>query len=255
MTPLKLLFIRHAQSVGNVEKRMQGNADFPLTEEGRRQAAKLAQRLREEGWRPTHIYSSPIKRTVQTTEILLSHFLADFLPTSLRDETGVNELNPMEPEITAAALGGSGDLSPIPVSYADALVEHKNGQFEGLTWAEAQEKFPQLCLQLETSLDWIPVPGAETLMDARDRTQQFISDLVERHQNGDHVLIVTHSWILQHLLATLLGCDRTWRIASRNTGMFEFWIERSRWFRPDPQTRLNTDLWQVRRFNDHHHLL
>jgi len=255
MTPLKLMFVRHAQSVGNVEKRMQGNADFPLTEEGRRQAAKLAQRLRGEGWQPTHLYSSPIKRAVQTTEILLSHFLADFLPTSLRDETGVNDLNPLEPDVTAAALQVPENLSPIPVIYADELVEHKNGEFEGLTWAEAQAKFPELCLRLETSPDWIPIPGAETLVDARDRTQTFIHDLIERHQNGDHVLIVSHSWILQHLMATLLGCDRSWRIASRNTGIFEFWIERSRWFRPDPETRFNTDLWQVRRINDYHHLL
>jgi len=254
MIPLKLMFVRHAQSVGNVEKRMQGNADFPLTEEGRRQAAKLAQRLRDEGWQPTHIYSSPIRRAVQTTEILLSHFLADFLPTSLRDETGVNDLNPMEPEVTTAALKVPENLSPIPVVYADELVEHKNGQFEGLTWAEAQAKFPDLCLRLETSLDWIPVPDAETLVEARDRTQRFITELIERHQSGDHVLIVTHSWILQHLIATLLGSDRSWRIASTNTGIFEFWIERSRWFRPNPETLLNTDLWQVRRVNDFYHL-
>lgn len=253
MNPLKLLFVRHAQSVGNLEKRMQGCADFPLTEEGCQQAAKLAKRLRRENWHPTHIYSSPIPRARQTAEILLSHFLADFLPTSVRDETGVTDLNLPE-TVTSLTMLPLEAHSPIPLIDADELMEHKNGLFEGLTWAEAQAQYPDLCLQLETSLDWIPIPGAESLAEARDRTQQFIHRLIEQHTCGDHVLIVTHSWILQHFLASLMGSDRTWRIASTNTGIFEFWIERSRWSRTDAATRLNTDLWQVRRFNDANHL-
>ena len=48
---MKLLFIRHAQSVGNQEKRMQGHGEFELSEGGRQQAEKLARRLLT-CWRP-----------------------------------------------------------------------------------------------------------------------------------------------------------------------------------------------------------
>jgi broad specificity phosphatase PhoE len=77
--------------------------------------------------------------------------------------------------------------------------------------------------------------------------------VLNRHQNGEQIWIVTHSWILQHLIAELMGCDRSWRIHARNTAIFEFWIDQTRWRRTD-QSCLNTDLWQIRRFNDHQHL-
>ncbi|WP_390883460.1 hypothetical protein [Kovacikia minuta] len=54
---------------------------------------------------------------------------------------------------------------------------------------------------------------------------------------------------MQHLVAELLGCDRSWRLRVGNTALFEFWVDQSRWHRQD-QNRFNTDLWQIRRFND-----
>lgn len=247
MKPLKLLFMRHAQSVGNQQKRMQGHREFELSEEGKHQAAKLAQRLLTESWYPSYIYSSPLKRAAQTTEILLSHFWAEPLPAMVSDlvdgeiDTPIDELIPQ----TAGHA--------IPVEYADELREFQNGIFEGLTWAEAKQHYPDLCDRLEHSADWIQIPEAESLHAARDRADRFIQTLFDRHGNGENIWIVSHSWILQHLIANLLGCDRSWRIHARNTALFEFWVDRSRWQCTD-QNRFNTDLWQIRRFNDYQHL-
>ena len=247
MKLLKLLFIRHAQSVGNQQKRMQGNAEFELSAEGRRQAGKLAQRLLTESWVPTHVYSSPLKRTAQTAEILKSHFLAKPLPAIVGDLVDEEEDATLEP------LATQEDPRAIKVEYSEDLREFQNGIFQGLTWAEARDRYPDLCKQLESSPDWIPIPGAETLQEARDRSQRFIQAVLNRHQNGEQIWIVTHSWIFQHLIAELMGCDRSWRIHARNTAIFEFWIDQSRWQRTD-QSCFNTDLWQIRRFNDHQHL-
>ncbi len=246
MKPLKLLFIRHAQSVGNQQKRMQGHGEFELSAEGKRQAEKLAHRLLNEAWKPSWVYSSPQKRAVQTTEILLSRFLAEPLPAVVSDLVD-DLLDPIEPEIALSTT------QSIPVEYADELREFQNGIFQGLTWAEAKAKYPELCEQLENSTDWIQIPGAESLEAARSRSRAFMLRLLDRHQDGEQIWIVTHSWIMQHLIAELLGCDRSWRLHPRNTALFEFWIDRSRWHRTD-QNRFNTDLWQIRRFNDHHHL-
>lgn len=248
MKLLKLLFIRHAQSVGNQQKRMQGNGEFELSEEGKHQAEKLAQRLLAESWYPSRVYSSPLKRAVQTTEILLAPFWAEPLPAV------VSDLVDGEVDAPIDVLIPQSKSDQIFVEYADELREFQNGIFEGLTWAEARQYYPDLCNRLEHSADWIQIPGAESLQDARSRAHRFIQNLLSRHINGERIWVVSHSWILQHLIADLLGCDRSWRIHARNTALFEFWIDRSRWQRTD-QNRLNTDLWQVRRFNDYHHLL
>jgi broad specificity phosphatase PhoE len=240
---LKLLFIRHAQSTGNVEKRMQGQAEFDLSEVGKLQAEKLARSLIAEGWFPTHVYSSPQKRTAHTAQILLEQMQSAPLPAAVSDL-----IDPDAPPVDAPI-----SPQPIAITYADELKEFQNGIFRGLTWAEASERYPDLCRSLESSPDWIPIPEAETLQAARDRAAQFIAHLLQHHQNGDHIWIITHSWILQHLVAELLGCERSWRLRASNTALFEFWLDRSRWERSD-QNRYNTDLWQVRRFNDAHHL-
>ncbi|HEY9656944.1 MAG TPA: histidine phosphatase family protein [Allocoleopsis sp.] len=248
MKLLKLLFIRHAQSTGNQQKRMQGNGEYELSPEGKRQAEKLGQRLLAEAWHPSVVYSSPLKRAVQTTEILLSRFLAEPLPAVVSDLVD-DEIDESVENLTVQETS-----QQIPVRYADELREFQNGIFQGLTWAEAKQRYPDLCHTLENSPDWIQIPGAESLQEARDRTHRFIQTLLQQHTNGEQIWIVSHSWILQHLIANLLGCDRAWRIHARNTALFEFWVDHSRWQRTD-QNRLNTDLWQIRRFNDYHHLL
>jgi broad specificity phosphatase PhoE len=244
MKLIKLLFIRHAQSTGNRHKRMQGHGDFELSAEGIEQAKKLAQRLLLEHKRPNYIYSSPLKRAAQTAEILLKYTL------SASSAADANATNPDE----ASSLGKRRNASPnIQVEYADELKEFQNGIFEGLTWAEAKLRYPALCEALEASVDWIQIPGAESLQDARDRARRFIHTLLDRHTEDAQIWVITHSWILQHLIAELLGSDRSWRLHAHNTAIFEFWLDRSRWQRTD-QNRLNTDLWQIRRFNDYRHL-
>jgi broad specificity phosphatase PhoE len=222
---LKLLLIRHAQSIGNQQQRMQGWAEFELSKQGEHQATTLAARLANEQWRPTHVYSSPLIRAQQTTEILLQPFLAS-----------------------------TGDSAPaIALECADDLREFQTGIFQGLTWAEAQVAYPELCRRLETSPDWIPIPGAETLQAGRDRAHRFVYQLLDRHDNRDRVWIISHHWILQQLMAVLLGSDRTWGMTIHPTALFEFWLDRDRWYCTE-QDRLNSTLWHIRRFNDAQHL-
>jgi len=244
---MKLLFIRHAQSVGNIERRMQGHGEFELSANGKIQAGKLAQRLLEESWWPSAVYSSPLKRAVQTTEILVNHFVTAPLPAAVSDLIDSEDTSPV------SVSSGSQKPPTLQVLYADELAEFQNGIFQGLTWMEAKARYPEFCRTLETSPDWIQIPQAESLQAARDRAHHFIQKLLTQHQDSDQIWIVTHSWILQHLIAELMGCDRSWRLHARNTALFEFWLDRSRWHLQD-QNRFNTDLWQVRRFNDCRHL-
>lgn len=245
---MKLLFIRHAESTGNREGRMQGQGEFELTDWGQVQAKLLGQRLRQShGW-PSHLYSSPAQRARQTVAIILEELAGAALPHTFQDwaKADPHSLPPVtlinEPN------------SSMSLTVEAALHEFQNGIFQGLTWAEAQQLYPDFCVQLEASLDWIPIPGAETLQAGRDRAHQFIQTLLSQHQHDDHIWVVSHSWILQHLISALLGCDRAWGMVIPNTALFEFHLDRDRWDRSD-HSRLNTDLWQIRHFNDIQHLL
>ena len=65
-----IIFLRHGESVGNVEARWQGQAEFPLTDKGRKQAQALANRWRAESRKFDHIFSSPLERARVTAEIV-----------------------------------------------------------------------------------------------------------------------------------------------------------------------------------------
>ena len=234
---------------------MQGHGEYELSATGRQQAEKLAQRLVAEAWWPSHVYSSPLKRTVQTTQILLQHFqalplLGTPLPAAVSDliDATMDTTAVVPPETLTMDSGCS-----IPVEFMEELKEFQNGIFQGLTWAEAMQSYPEFCKALEASPAWIQIPQAEPLQAARSRANSFIQHLLNHHQNGDHIWIVSHSWIMQHLIAELLGCDRSWRLRANNTALFEFWLDRDLWATSD-QNRFNTDLWQIRRFNDCQHL-
>lgn len=66
------VFLRHGESVGNVESRWQGQSDYPLTERGRAQAQALAKRWQEERAKFDLVITSPLIRAKNTAEIVAS---------------------------------------------------------------------------------------------------------------------------------------------------------------------------------------
>ena len=65
-----IFFLRHGESVGNFERRWQGQADFPLTDTGCEQAQALGERWLAEGQSFDYVLSSPQKRAKQTADII-----------------------------------------------------------------------------------------------------------------------------------------------------------------------------------------
>ncbi|MFH1456270.1 MAG: histidine phosphatase family protein [archaeon] len=63
---MKLIFIRHGQTVGNIEKTHQGQSDGELTELGWEQARKVAVKLKDENI--DYIYSSDLGRAANTAK-------------------------------------------------------------------------------------------------------------------------------------------------------------------------------------------
>src|SRR6266508_3490749 len=65
---MRLLLVRHAESLGNAERRLQGRREFPLTARGVAQAQALAERLASMSI--AAVYTSTVGRPMETAEII-----------------------------------------------------------------------------------------------------------------------------------------------------------------------------------------
>ncbi|MEM9946804.1 MAG: histidine phosphatase family protein [Cyanobacteria bacterium P01_D01_bin.36] len=238
---LKLLLIRHAESIGNTQRRMEGQQSTALSPLGQQQAQSLAKGLipplislrtqppnplpqnplRRSSSLPSHLYISPLLRAIQTA----------------------NELQAGLDQVQHTAL----------VQRSANLQEMHPGIFQNLTWAEATAQHPALCKQLMTTLEWQPVPQSESPIEARNRAQQWINKLLTSHSPGDTIWAVSHAGIMLHMIAAIMGCDRTWKITIHHTAIFEFWLASTHWNHLS-QDRFNPEYWSIRRFNDTAHL-
>ncbi len=212
---MRLMLVRHAESTGNAEMRLQGRADFPLSDTGRRQADALRRRLRAEVYQPTHVYSSPLRRTAETAAI--------------------------------AARGW-----PIPITHWDDLMEHDVGVLSGLTLEEAARKHPDLDLEAELARQFSGVEGAEPLEDRRRRAIRVVDTLLTRHGQGDSLFVVSHGGFIQHVVAVLMAAGRIWGFSTGNTALFDFSIDLDAW--RAEETQLSAALFRIERFNDASHL-
>jgi broad specificity phosphatase PhoE len=66
----QITFLRHGESTGNAENRLQGLSDFPLSEPGRAQARALAVRWQAEERTFDIVISSPLSRASETAQII-----------------------------------------------------------------------------------------------------------------------------------------------------------------------------------------
>lgn len=228
---------------------MEGTSSTGLTPLGEQQSRHLGQHLAKFNWHPTHLYCSPLARATATLAWLLSGF-KDARPGDTESSAALPNLAGAE-ELARQVTFVPGQA--IAIDLRDDLKEYDSGIFTGLTWAEARQRHPDLCRQLETSLDWLPIPQAETLEAGQARAQRVVDHLIDQHRNGDRILVISHQWILQQIIARLLGCDRAWGMPMANTACFEFWIDCDRWPQTGPN-RLNTELWRIKQFNTTPHL-
>lgn len=68
------ILIRHGKTNQNKLKKIQGQLDYPLSEEGIIEANLCGKFLKENNYKIDHIYSSPLERAKKTAEIIASYF-------------------------------------------------------------------------------------------------------------------------------------------------------------------------------------
>jgi len=109
---VQVFLIRHAEAVA--ETYTLSDDHRPLTVHGRRQARALGDRLRWHDCVPTHIFASPLVRTIQTAELVTSgletELPVDILPTLGPDEPAREALSSLQafPASAVVLLFGHG---------------------------------------------------------------------------------------------------------------------------------------------------
>ena len=206
--------MRHGESVGNLHGQLEGQTSTSLSAAGQRQVHQLATYLKRSQSLPTVLYTSPLQRAIETA-------------CQIASETGCS------------------------LQIEPALQELHQGIFEGLTWDEACQQYPQVCSALVNTLDYRPVPGAESTQSAYQRAISWYQTLWQRHDPGDSIWMVSHGGFMQQLIRGILGCDRSWQIPIRHTALFEFWL-----LNPivNKGNQNNPEYWKVVKFNETPHL-
>src|SRR5262245_13149094 len=75
MTITRLFLVRHGATAATEEDRFSGSVEAELSEEGRRQAMLLGERLSNDNI--AAIYSSPLSRALETARIIAGHCRLD----------------------------------------------------------------------------------------------------------------------------------------------------------------------------------
>jgi broad specificity phosphatase PhoE/ribonuclease HI len=167
-TPTRLLLLRHGQTELSVDRRYSGRGDIALTELGEQQAKALALRVASlaEVDTGTPVVASPLGRTRQTARAVV-------------DATG-------------------GELVTHP-----GLLETDFGGWEGLTFAEAAARDPELHRRWLSDTS-VPPPDGESFDAVHRRVRRARDELLARY-GGRTVVVVSHVTPIKSLLR--MGLD------------------------------------------------
>lgn len=165
--PTRIYLVRHGATELTAEDRFAGSSDVPLSDEGRSQVARLAQRLKGENLQA--IYASPLRRTMET----------------------------------ACALGACHGLQPVA---EPGLREIDYGHWEGLRRSDVEVAFQaEYAIWQEDPFAIAPL-GGESGISVLNRALPVLRRIVERHRHHS-VLVVSHKGTNRLLVSSLLGFD------------------------------------------------
>ena len=162
-----LILVRHAHTGYNAEGRLQGSLDVPLGDDGLAQAERVAQRVVGEYGTALAVATSPLKRSAHTADAV-------------------------------AALIGIG-----PAARDERFTQRPYGVWEGHTWDEVSEQWPEEYAARRAGLD-PAIPGWGRSDDVADRVA---AGLRERAAEAARTGVET-TVIVSHGSAIMLGVSR-----------------------------------------------
>lgn len=163
---MQIVLVRHGATDWNLQGRCQGSTDRELSEAGVRQAEQISTLLSEE--RLQAIYSIDLRRARQTAELISRpHGLPVLIETQLRE------------------------------------LDH--GALEGLTFNEIKSLHGEFLIRWRSEPAEICVPGGERLADVAERAWKGLNEIVQRHEDAERLLIVSHNFPILGIVCRISG--------------------------------------------------
>ena len=186
---LKLILIRHGVTGWNKENRLMGSTDMPLSNEGIKQAERLADRLKHE--KIDIIYSSPLKRAYKTAEIINR-----FHNCKIIKEQNLKE-----------------------ISY---------GIFEGISKEEREkdDKLNEIWRKRKEDVVNFRIPKGESFSDLRERAKKALQEILK--YDNKTILVVSHGQTKRALiqLLTNMSDQETQKLYFDTTALSIFEIDK-----------------------------
>ncbi len=168
---MKIILLRHGQTEWNILHRYQGHTDIPLNDTGREQAKRAAAYLLKNEEVQT-IYCSDLSRTRETAEIV------------------------------AAKL-------KLPVYTDMRLREASFGIWEGMTFSEVYERYPQEFKKWYEDVWQYKMPEGETFTEVWERVSLATREIIER--DSGTALLVTHGGVVKTMLGYIDSSIDIWK--------------------------------------------
>ena len=176
----KLVIVRHGQSMWNLENRFTGWTDVELSDNGKAEAKKAGELLKEKGYHFDEAFTSVLKRANDTLSIILEELGEKDIPTHFNyklNERHYGALQGLNKDETREKYGAeqvqlwrrSADVRPPELSKDDERYPGNDPKYAGLSDEE--------------------LPTTENLLDTIDRVVEYWnSDIKEVVASGKLLL-------------------------------------------------------------------
>jgi broad specificity phosphatase PhoE len=187
---MKITIVRHGQTEYNKTYTLQGTLDVPLNEEGKAQAEKLSNFLKDYPF--THVYTSPLSRAYETAK-------------------AINQVHQLD------------------LNVVDDLREIELGRWEGLTWKRVMDEDKETYDRFEDDDETLEFDG-EIIPKFHARAVDAFLKIVNNHDDLDNLLLVTHGGVIRAIVTHVLNIDREHRrnFSIENTSITEITYYKNR---------------------------
>ncbi len=179
----RIFLIRHGETNWNKEGRFQGQINIPLNDNGKDQARKTFEYLRNISFNKA--FSSSMHRPYETAQIILQN---------------------------------NKDLE---IAKIDSLVEISHGLWEGKLEAEIREEWPILLRNWHDKPEEVIMPNGESIKDVSKRSTEAFDKICLAQKDKDLTLLVAHDAVNKTLICNILGISYSniWMIKQGNGGI------------------------------------
>lgn len=192
---IKLVLVRHGQSIWNLENRFTGWTDVPLSDQGVKEAQEAGMVLKEKGFTFDLAFTSVLKRAEDTLDYILKEM--DLSDIEIRHSWRLNErhygaLQGLNKDDTKKKYGEeqvklwrrSADVRPPALTKEDERYPGHDPKYKDLTKEE--------------------LPTTENLIDTIHRVITYWNtDIKQELEQGKQVIIVAHGNSLRGLMKYL----------------------------------------------------